>query len=214
MSVSAVLELVPADDPSTTSKRWDIDAVTIIGRGGESGVVVNVPAVSRHHVQITPRPRGWFASDLDSRNGTFLNGIMLGADPVLLHDGDQLVLAGAATLRFRDPMATPIAPSIGRLTGVWIDPDTRAVWVDARRVEPPLSARQLRLLECLDAAQGEIVTRLDAIEASWDDANAAGVTDDALAALIKRLRKRLAEFENDQHIEIVRHRGLRLRVVD
>lgn len=211
---AAVLELVDPDDPNGSSMRWDVDDVTIIGRGGEASVVLNVAAVSRHHLQLTPRPQGWFVADLDSRNGSFLDGAPLGSDPVAIHDGALLALAGALTLRFRDPLATPIAPSIGRLIGVWIDPDTAAVWVDARRVEPPLSGRQLRLLQRLYEADGEIVTRLDAIDAAWDDAHAEGVTDDALAALLKRLRKRLAEFENgDPWVEIVRHRGIRLRNV-
>ncbi len=212
---AAVLELVDPNDPQGTSRRWDIDDVCIVGRGGEAAIVLDVPAVSRHHLQLVPRPQGWFVSDLDSRNGTFLDGAPLGADPVAIHDGALLAIAGSLTLRFRDPLATPIAPAIGRLIGVWIDPETAAVWVDARRVEPPLSGRQLRLLQCLYAAEGEIVTRLAAIEAAWDDANAEGVSDDALSALLKRLRKRLAEFENgDPWVEIIRHRGVRLRNVD
>lgn len=202
----------PTGDPS--AHRWEIDNLTIIGRGGEASIVLNVPAVSRHHVQVVPRPDGWWVADLDSRNGTFLNGDQLRSDPVRLNDGDELVVAGVATLRFIDPLATPLSPAIGRLTGVWIDPDSKAVWVDARRVEPPLSARQLALLELLDAADGEIVTRSDAIDSVWEDAAAEGVTDDALAALIKRLRKRLEPFENGEpNVEIVRHRGIRLRNV-
>ncbi len=165
-------------------------------------------------MQFTPHPRGWFVADLNSRNGTHLNGVAVGDEPVRLHDGDLLVLAGSLTLRFRDPMATPIAPRIGKLVGVWIDPETDSVWVDARQVEPPLSARQLRLLKLMYEADGQIVTRAEAIDAAWDDANAEGVTDDALAALIKRTRKRLADFENDEpSIEIVRNRGIRLRNV-
>lgn len=211
---AAVLELVDPNDPAATSKRWDIRESTIIGRGGRATIVLNIPAVSRHHIELTARPHGWFIADLGSRNGTFLGGEALGSEPVQLHDGDLVVLAGSATLRFRDPLATPIAPAIGRLSGVWIDPKTDAVWVDARQVEPPLSGRQLRLLKCLFDADGAIVARLDAVDAVWDDANADGVTDDALAALLKRLKKRLADFEiGDPWIEIIRHRGIRLNNV-
>lgn len=214
MGLFAVLELVDGASDAGTQHRWEVDDHAILGRGGEAAVVLNVPAISRHHAQVVPRPDGWYLSDLESRNGTFVNGQPIGSDPVRLNDGDLVVLAGAATIRFRDPMATPIAPAIGKLTGVWIDPESKAVWVDARRVEPPLSARQLALLELLYDANGDIVTRAQAIDATWEDADAEGVSDDALAALIKRLRKRLEPFESgDSHVEIVRHRGLRLRIV-
>jgi len=116
------------------------------------------------------------------------------------------------TLRFRDPMSTPVVPRIGKLTGVWIDPDTEVVWVDAQPVEPPLTDRQFRLLRRLYHADGAVVSRADAIDATWPDADRSGVTDEALTALVKRTRKRLAEFERgDPTIEIVRHRGIRLR---
>lgn len=214
MSSPAVIEFLNPEDVTSTSHRWDVAEPTIVGRGADATIVLNVAAISRHHLQLTPQPRGWYASDLNSRNGTHLNGVAIGDEPVRLHDSDLLVLAGSVTLRFRDPMATPIAPRIGRLVGVWIDPETDAVWVDARRVEPPLSARQLRLLKLMYEADGDIVSRAEAIDAAWDDANAEGVTDDALAALIKRTRKRLADFENDEpNIEIVRNRGIRLRNV-
>lgn len=199
-------------DPS--AHRWDFAEESVIGRSAEADVVINVQEISREHLRLAPRPDGWWATDLHSRNGTFVNGDPLTADPLRLIDGDLLVLAGAVTLRFGDPMATPLAPAIGRLSGVWIDQETDAVWVDARRVEPPLSARQLALLQLLFDADGEIVTRQNAIEATWDDAHSDGVSDEALAALIKRLKKRLEPFESGApNVEIVRHRGLRLRIV-
>lgn len=206
--------MVNPDDPGGSSKRWELTEATIVGRGGEAAIVLAVPALSRHHLQLTPRPSGWFVTDLDSRNGTHLNGLAIEAEPKQLYDGDLLVLAGSLTLRFRDPMATPMVPKIGKLTGVWIDPDTDAVWVDANLVEPPLTARQFRLLELLYNNDGAVVSRAEAIDTAWSDVAAAGVTDDALSALIKRLRKRLAEFElGEPNIEIVRHRGVRLRNV-
>lgn len=213
--MAVFLELIGTDDSGDPSAhRWELDDVAVIGRSSDADVVINVQEISRGHVKLTPRPDGWWVTDLDSRNGTFLNGEPVASTPVRLIDGDQLVLAGAVTLRFSDPMATPLAPAIGRLSGVWIDPETKAVWVDARRVEPPISARQLTLLQLLFDADGEIVTRQEAIEATWTDAHVAGVSDEALAALIKRLKKRLEPFEGGSpNIEIVRHRGLRLRIV-
>jgi hypothetical protein len=214
MGPPVLVELINPDDPAGSSKRWQITDETIVGRGGEAVIVLSLPALSRHHLQLVPRPNGWFAFDLGSRNGSHLNGDPLGQEPTQLYDGDLLVLAGSVTLRFRDPMATPLAPKIGRLVGVWIDPDTDAVWVDAQQVEPPLTDRQFRLLQRLYLADGAVVARPEAIAAAWHDSDGSGVTDEALTALIKRTRKRLAEFERGEPaIEIVRHRGIRLRNV-
>ena len=70
MAGSVVFELVgdhPTGDPS--AHRWEIDDHAIVGRGGEATLVINIPAISRHHVQLIPRPDGWWVSDLNSRNG-------------------------------------------------------------------------------------------------------------------------------------------------
>ena len=150
--------------------------------------------------------------DLGSSNGTMVNGTELAAGEVWLRSGDELVLGGAVALRFDDPSATPIVPRLGRLAGVWIDPESAAVWVDARRVEPPLSSRQLHLLRLLLDADGELVPRRRVVDEVWADVAADGVSDEAVAALVKRLRARLAETgRSGGLIDVVRGRGLRLR---
>lgn len=203
---------VAGDSDTGAGHRYSVGSRTTIGRGDDNDIIFVLSGVSRAHAMIEHRPDGYWLVDLTSRNGTFLNGERVGDDAVRLVDSDRVVLGSAVDLIFRDPMATPIAPLIGRLTGLWIDKDTDAVWIDARRVEPPLSSRQLRLLRKLYDAEGEIISRADLVDHVWDDAAAEGVSDDALAALIKRLRSRLASFESDiTHVEIIRSRGLRLK---
>lgn len=216
MSIDAFLAI--SDDsgatPGGNGERREIGDSLTIGRDASAELTLGVAGLSRQHAMVERRRDGYWAVDLESRNGTFVNGEPLATGGTRLEDGDTIVLGGAVTLVFRDPMATPIAPRIGRLTGLWIDPETDAVWVDAQRVEPPLSGRQMRLLHLLYDAQGEVVTRATIIDDVWDDAAAEGVSDDALAALIKRLRARLKDFESDiTHVEIVRGRGLRLKNV-
>jgi pSer/pThr/pTyr-binding forkhead associated (FHA) protein len=46
----------------------------IIGSDNQCDLVVDHPAVSRRHCQLTQTDRGFFLEDLDSRNGTYLNG--------------------------------------------------------------------------------------------------------------------------------------------
>lgn len=212
--LAAVLQLttLAGGEDVPTGERWDIETTTVIGRSDDAGVTIALPAVSRRHAMLNVAGGACELVDLGSTNGTAVNGSPLAANaPHQLHDGDEIVIAGVAALRFIDPMATPIAPRIGRLTGVWIDPDTEAVWLDARRVEPPLSERQIAMLQQLVDAEGEIVSRADIVAHVWADVAAAGVSDDAVNAVIKRLRQRLRETSTGAEvIDIVRGRGLRL----
>ena len=220
--LAAVLQLItlsngtdadlPHQGASQEGERWEIEANTVIGRSEDAGVTIALAAVSRQHAMLNVVGGLCELVDLGSTNGTAVNGSPLLANtPVPLRDGDDIVIAGVAALRFIDPMATPIAPRIGRLTGVWIDPETEAVWIDARRVEPPLSERQLGLLQQLVDANGEVVSRADIVANVWADVAAAGVSDDAVNAVIKRLRQRLRETSSGgEVIDIVRGRGLRV----
>jgi DNA-binding response OmpR family regulator len=57
---------------------------------------------------------------------------------------------------------------------------------------------------------GEVVSRSEIIDAVWGEA-AEGITEQALDALVRRLRDRLAELDPDrEYIVTVRGHGLRL----
>lgn len=194
-----------------SGERTQLEGEVIVGRADDATLTLALPRISRHHARLQQRSGSWWVRDLDSKNGTFVNGEDVSGAAVRLVDGDQIVFAGAVTASFHDPAATPMAPRIGRLDGVWIDPSTNAVWVDATRIEPPLSAKQLQLLMLLDTRGGEIVSRPDIVAHVWADEAAAGVSDDAVSALVKRLRARLREGPRQlDYVEVVKGRGIRL----
>lgn len=200
---------------SPQNGRVELSDGVVIGRVGGDGITFDVPSMSRRHAQVSVRSGSWWLSDLQSKNGTFVNGRIVGQEPVLLADGDEVVFAGVVAVTFHDPAATPIAPRIGRLAGVWIDPESDAVWVDATRIEPPLSAHQLELLKLLDARAGEVVSRRQIVATVWANVAASGVSDEAVTALIKRLRARLRESPLAvEHLQVVKGRGVRLNRPD
>lgn len=189
-----------------------MQARTVVGRSAEADITLNADAVSRRHFEIDFEYGVATLRDLGSRNGTAVNGTIVEAGaPHRLADNDRIVVAGVIELVFRDPMATPTVPRLGRLVGVWIDPANDDVWLDSRLVTPPLSPQQLRLLKVLDAADGAVVPRPELVDKVWDDAAAEGVTDDSLTALVKRLRQRLRDTSpSGDVIEILRGRGIRV----
>lgn len=195
-----------------TSTVWDLSSTATVGRSPDADVTVNFDAVSRQHLTIRFGSGRAVLTDLGSRNGTAVNGqVVESGSEIELATGDVIAIAGVVELVFTDPLATPAAPRIGRLIGVWIDPDSNDVWLNATCVDPPLSARQLQLLRLLDDHAGAVVSRADIIDNVWQDAAFEGVTDDSVTALVKRLRARLDETSPaNELIDIVRGHGIRL----
>ena len=61
----------------------------LIGRGEDCDIKINSQAVSFHHARIHKTSKGWAVSDLDSHNGTKLNGRYIN-QPQLIFDEDML----------------------------------------------------------------------------------------------------------------------------
>ena len=61
----------------------------LLGRGDDCDIRIPDHSVSRKHVRIEPTAEGFFVTDLQSTNGTFVNDQQLGSSR-LLQDGDYL----------------------------------------------------------------------------------------------------------------------------
>lgn len=198
--------------PDGRRVEWGLDSETnIIGREPPSDLVLALPRISRQHVRITCSERCYYLTDLNSRNGTYLNGQRVGTVPLLLSDGDEIVLGGAVTIRFSDPSATVGGPRLGRVHGIWVDEEQCTAWVDARLVDPPLSAAQFALLVLLYRHSGKVVNRAQVIAAVWPEVDPHAVSEEAVDGLVKRLRRRLRETQPDHdYIVVLRGHGMRL----
>ena len=62
----------------------------VIGADGACDVVLDVRSISGRHAQFMTTSRGLAVRDLGSTNGTFVDGVKIGADPVDLHAGSKL----------------------------------------------------------------------------------------------------------------------------
>lgn len=72
---------------------------TVIGRGSEADVLVDDLGVSRRHAMVVRRPDGeCVLVDLQSRNGTYVNGLRVRSSP--LREGDKIQLGTVTALRF------------------------------------------------------------------------------------------------------------------
>jgi putative peptide zinc metalloprotease protein len=84
-------------------------ACTTIGRGAGNDVRLADGYVSRHHARVWREPGGYRIEDLDSLNGTFVNGERLpaGASRVL-RDYDVVAFGPGAQLRIEQPRADDV----------------------------------------------------------------------------------------------------------
>ncbi|MDZ4763817.1 MAG: FHA domain-containing protein [Chloroflexota bacterium] len=189
------------------------DSVTL-GRGEECDIVLNERQVSRTHIRLYKEGDAFFVDDLDSKNGTWVNGVQLKGTRRLT-DGDEINLALAIKIQFIGSGATaplpfelPASLSAGRLR---LDLDARRVFINDAEIDPPLSPPQYRLLEMLYMSPGKISTREQVISTVWPDVLGDGVSEQAIDALVRRLRDRLSEIDPDwQYIITVRGHGFRL----
>jgi len=80
-----------------------------IGKRQTNDLVLNLAAISRDHCEIAASNGQWVLRDLNSRNGTYVNGQRITSD-FLLADGMQIQL-GEYVLVFREDAATATPPS-------------------------------------------------------------------------------------------------------
>lgn len=195
--------------------RWALDQDEfLIGRGPDCDLTIPERQVSRHHARIRRASNGYLVEDLGSRNGTHVNGVPVEM-PVPLQDGDVIQIALALELAFVGTEATlPLLLANARSSGhgrLRMDAQAHRVWVKGTEIDPPLSPPQYHLLELLSQNQDRVVTRQEIVEHVWPETMGAGVSEQAIDALVRRLRDRLSEADPEHaYVVTVRGHGLRL----
>jgi DNA-binding NtrC family response regulator len=91
----------------------DLERRLVVGRGATADLMLIDEKVSREHCAFEPAGEGWTVGDLNSRNGTWVNGERVAA-PVRLKAGDQ-VGVGDSVLVF-DPPFEPVHARDGSTT--------------------------------------------------------------------------------------------------
>lgn len=211
------MEEVPfliAPDGELQGTRWPlVNSTFLIGRGEDCDLVLVDRQVSRHHARINRTAEGYVIEDLSSKNHTHLNGVRI-ESKVVLQDGDEIQVALAVRLNFIGSEATlplsvdeAIRFGIGRLR---MEVQAHRVWVNEQEIDPPLSPPQFRLLELLYKSSG-VVTRDEIASHVWPGTDGIGVSDQAIDALVRRLRDRIFEVDSEcKYVITVRGHGFRL----
>jgi two-component system, OmpR family, response regulator len=138
--------------------------------------------------------------------GDRVTGLYEGADDYLVKPFSFAELLARVRALARRPLLQ--RPKMLRVGDLRLDPAARRVW--RGRSELSLSAKELLLLEAFMTRPGEVLSRLDLLESSWDHAyeNRSNIVD----AYIKRLREKIDRPFGCRTLETVRGSGYRLHV--
>lgn len=94
-------------------KRFDLPSEGLrIGRSPDADLCIDMPTLSRSHAEIRPTGQGeWQLRDLESANGTFLNGTRVAENRI--RAGDELTLAEDVVIRIVDDAQSGDATELG-----------------------------------------------------------------------------------------------------
>jgi len=80
----------------------------IMGRGSDADLALKDPVVSSYHAELRPDGAGWRLTDLDSSNGTTVNGAAITS--AVLRDGDEIEMGDTTFIFHENGQAKPAAP--------------------------------------------------------------------------------------------------------
>ena len=182
----------------------------LIGRMADCNLCLPHSEVSRYHAEIVYSDRRYYVIDLDSRNGTLLNGSALEAHKrYALKGNDQIQVADVLVLQFEDPSVTAVvtSPKHFLTERIWLNASEGRLFVLRREVEPPLTKLEFRMLQVLYERRGQTVSRDEIAAAVWSD-DLGEISEDMIYNIISRLRERLRSYDsNHQYIETMRGIG-------
>jgi pSer/pThr/pTyr-binding forkhead associated (FHA) protein len=122
-NVSAISEL-----PDIVIKDYPF----VIGRGGDSHAKLPLAFISRRHCQMTKAPEGIHVQDLESHNGTYVNG-RKAISPLLVQNGDEISLGSAC---FRAVISNSMQDTSESIPGLTVDDVELPAAEEARFASP------------------------------------------------------------------------------
>jgi len=201
-----------AHDGPLKGSKWVVKKELVVGRDENCDITISDRQVSRFHAKFEIlKDRQVRIVDLDSKNGTYIIGERINR-PCVLSDGDAIKIALIQELVFVNSDATlpldirAIQPKF-KTQKLFLDEKARRIWIGEKELIPPLSVSQYKLLTLLYQFENTVVSREKIVQRVWGEDEAVGVTEQALDALVRRLRMRLVK-NDPTHEYIVTIRGV------
>jgi len=206
-----------AQEGPLNAQSWIIKNGLLIGRDSDCDITIPDRQVSRKHARIEIAKDNLIRIiDLDSKNGTDVNDIYA-SEPQSLENGDVVKIALIQELTFISSDATlPLEAyrkqKESKSQKLFIDENARRVWIGEEELLPPLSVFQYKLLNLLYKFEDTVVSREKVVREVWTEDEAIGVSEQALDALVRRLRARINRIDpTHEYISTIRGVGFIFR---
>jgi transcriptional regulator with PAS, ATPase and Fis domain len=124
-TVTSDHSLGPADESVGTAVLWVHPEATttslegtdvLIGRGRTCAAQLSSAGVSRNHCRLSRNASGWIVRDLESKNGTFVNGLRVTEAPLseqdVLRVGEWVGIFAQVDVAYSSRLAGPIVPNL------------------------------------------------------------------------------------------------------
>lgn len=186
----------------------------VIGKAPRADVHLLSEYISRLHAEIAEVDGDWRVRDLESRNGTWLNGKQIDKDGVWLTDGDTIELArGKAVLQFRSGSSTITLVDFRDDEPVLsVDDGKREIHRRGQLVDPGLSNKEFNVVSALYQNRERVLSRDEVREAGWPEREQFDVSDNDVDQIIHRIRLRIEDDPKSPEI-LVTVRGFGFRIL-
>src|ERR1051326_5080851 len=112
-------------------KVWEHDEIMRAGRLSSLEIVLDDSSVSRQHAELHSSTGGWIVKDLQSTNGTFVNGVRLGGDERMLRPRDIVQFGKVAMIVELNESVAPVAPGSPPEEQMLVEATTHQSWEEA-----------------------------------------------------------------------------------
>ena len=140
----------------------------LVGRAGTCDVpLLGDVTVGKQHARLTLEPEGWVITDLNSRNGTRLNGERVSTQQ--LRDGDRIQIGSVRLTCIVE--AGPVTPQVLLESGLHTERVGQLVITPAGRVNPATVGRPAPVIAALAGINVPQETRVLVAELNRSDEN-------------------------------------------
>jgi HD-GYP domain-containing protein (c-di-GMP phosphodiesterase class II) len=110
-------------------KSWESTNVLRAGRLGTLEIVLDDSSVSRRHAEVRHAETGWWVRDLESTNGTYVNGVRLGPGERQLHPRDIVQFGKVAMMvELPEPAAPAEVKAVSTAEQIIVEAEASSSW--------------------------------------------------------------------------------------
>ena len=172
-----------------------------LGQSSAADVHIDNKFVSRSHCRIDFADDEYLITDLESKNGTYINGRRLSPnEPYVLKAGDVIDLAvNAVKLRFPPNSGddNQTVTMTGPTSEIRVDEERREIWLRGNLLEEQLGRLDFDVLMILYSNPGKVVTFNEIAKSAWPDREDGDYDRNEIHQSISRIRS-LIQHDPDE----------------